>query len=179
MDVDTDFKAFAEARRDSLRCSAAAVVAVCALVVATGVALRVARPAPDTRATDPTPATTLTATPPVLTMPLSGTWTLHSLVDDNGHEILTKTTEDTVRVTFEHGQLSGTTACNSISGPYVQADPAGADVLFPAPLMQTQVACNEPPLSARLAVVRHLSVQQGDLYLHASNWTIVAVLRPA
>jgi hypothetical protein len=111
---------------------------------------------------------------------LDGTWTVQALVGADGRSALPTTYRGKVQVTFNDGELMGTTGCNDIFGTY-QHD--GQDIHFPrGDLGTTLVGCDdEPPLLERLQHVRHIS--QGEdatsLILHADDWMIVAVLEPA
>ena len=106
---------------------------------------------------------------------LDGTWTVVGLVGPNGESVLPDAYQGKVTLTFDHGQLSGSTGCNDVFGTYVQT---GRDLVFPAAdLGSTLVGCgDEPPLVSRLLDVRHISGSGDVRRLHADNWMILVVL---
>lgn len=102
---------------------------------------------------------------------LDGTWKVHALIGQDAQSLLSTAQRDTLTLTFHHGTLVGSTACNDIFGTYQHN---GRDLrLHPA---ETQVACNEPPLVPSLLEVRHVSTAGGHVYLHAENWMIIVDL---
>jgi hypothetical protein len=112
---------------------------------------------------------------------LSGTWVVHALVDSHGHNVLPSTAVGSVRLKFRHGVVTGTTGCNDLDGRYVQRGRGGRDLVFPRrSLLTSAVGCfDEPPLLARMELIRHVSGHGEIRYLHAANWMIVIVLRRA
>lgn len=107
-----------------------------------------------------------------------GTWTVKALVSEDGTSALSNAYRGKAQLTFDDGNVQGTTGCNDLSGTY-QHD--GDDFRFPGDLLATVVGCrNEPPLVERLQDVRHISQDQdaASLTLHTENWMIVAVLEP-
>ncbi len=112
---------------------------------------------------------------------LDGAWTLHALVGTDGRSVLLAPASDKVKLTFAHGDMTGTTVCNSVWGSYVQGGAKDQNLSFAnEKLGSTLVACaDEPPLTSRLLDVRHVSGSPDVRYLHSENWMIVVELRRA
>ena len=110
---------------------------------------------------------------------LSGTWTVKALVGPDGESVLVESGRALPRLTFEDGQMNGSTGgCNSVFGTYVVGGDQARDLSFPRnQLGSTLVGCEEAPLVDRLLDVRHVSGAEGVRYLHAENWMIIAELR--
>jgi hypothetical protein len=109
---------------------------------------------------------------------LEGTWEVRGLIGQGGRSVLPVKDRGLLRLTFHHGRVTGSTTCNTVTGRYVQSGPKGQDLRFPPnSLATTLVGCqDEPPLMQALLQVRHLSVGDGQDYLHAANWMIVIAL---
>lgn len=104
---------------------------------------------------------------------------MRALVGRDGQSVLPGPYADKVRMTFQNGEMTGTTGCNDVGGPYEQSGNQGQDLVFPrAQLGSTLALCrDDPPLVTRLLEVRHVSGSGDVRYLHAANWMIVAELR--
>lgn len=116
---------------------------------------------------------------------LSGTWAVRALVGRDGQSVLPASYANKVQMTFDDGEMSGTTGCNGVFGTYDQRSEQrqdlairGQDLVFPREqLGTTQVFCpDEPPLLRRLLDVRYVSGSGDVRYLHTENWMIVAEL---
>lgn len=111
---------------------------------------------------------------------LEGTWIVRAVVGKDGQSVLPPAARDSVRLTFDHGTMTGTTACNAVFGTYVQGGVQGKDLRFPREKLGTTLAyCSEPPLVSRLLDVRHVSGSAGLRFLRADNGMIIAELHRA
>ncbi len=121
------------------------------------------------------PAPTTTASTPATSASLEGTWVVRALVGRDGRSTLPAAYAHDVELAFHRGRMSGTTGCNAVFGRYVRS---GHDLRFSAGLGTTDKKCpGEPPLIARLTVVRRVSGSGSTRYLHAADGMIVAELR--
>jgi hypothetical protein len=109
---------------------------------------------------------------------LDGTWVVRALIGQGGRSVLPVKDQGLLRLRFHDGRVTGSTTCNTVTGRYVQSGAKGQDLRFPPnSLGTTLVGCqDEPPLSQELLQVRHLSVADGQVYLHAANSMIVIAL---
>jgi heat shock protein HslJ len=109
---------------------------------------------------------------------LEGEWRVTALLDTEGRSVLTGWPRK-VTIKFSAGNLAATTGCNGVTAKYQQQGPDGRDVV-PTRTNTTLVACaglgNEPPLLERLQAVRHVSEENGNLYLQDDNWATIATL---
>lgn len=106
---------------------------------------------------------------------LDGTYRVTALVGPDGASLLTGPFADRLTMTFDRGQMIGSSGCNEVGVTY-RVD--GRDLRFVEPTYSSQVGCDEPPLVERLFDVRHVSRDGDTIYLHAENWMIVVGLRP-
>lgn len=109
---------------------------------------------------------------------LNGTWTVRALLDPDGHSAIGSLYVHKVRMTFDDGEMTGDTGCNSISGTYRQSGDRGQGLLFSRGLGSTLVGCrDEPPLVRRLLDVRSVSGSGDIRVLHDEGGKVVAELQ--
>jgi heat shock protein HslJ len=182
--IDTLLTAGRAAKRRNRRASIAGVAAATALILgggamATQALTSAGSTVEGTVATDPsrTPSEVPTSNAQTPLEGIDGTWMVQALVGADGQSALPAAYRGEVQLTFDDGEVKGTTGCNDIFGTY-QHD--GEDLRLPrVDLGTTLVGCNnEPPLVEHLEDVRHISPGEDgtSLILHADNWMIVAVL---
>lgn len=150
-------------RRRTRRTTLAAVAATAALVAVVGgsAALTQAGDGPSgPTGGGPAPTSASPHTTGVADAELDGRWVVVQLFGADGQPLLSASSTSEVELTFDHGQLSGTTGCNDIFGRYAQSGDLGEDIAFQRnALGSTQVGCSdEPPLVRRLLDVRHVTV---------------------
>ncbi|WP_340537292.1 META domain-containing protein [Nocardioides sp. GXZ039] len=169
-------------RRSRRRRVALAAAGAVAAVAATGVGVAVWAPSGD--GSSFADGNTLTSAPDQASEPaggpdevtsLEGAWRVVALVGSGGRSVLSDAGRDALRLTFDADSVKGTTECNRLGGEYTLV---GENLRFEG-LESTLVGCDESPLFDRLAKVRHVSVTDGQVYLHAANWMILVVLEPS